>query len=256
MLSGGLRFTAAALLAVVMAAAVPASANITVGAGSSWTAADAHYHLGCGDISNQGDLDLGTSTFAAVRNFSNGSNLVATAADVSVGGDWSNTGTVNAGSSVFRFADECGDGSSTITGETTFPTLSVTSGLGKTVYFAANATQTVTDSLILEGIAGMLLVLRSTEAGTQAAINLVPGGSQYIRYVDVADHLAAGAYLAPGPPSQFDSVDSGNNTRWFLGLTAPAPALSLPALALACAALLFLAWTRQRGRMPGLSKHS
>src|SRR5262249_38797582 len=116
---------ATALLLTLASAASAITQGILVGAGSSWVAADAEYDLGCNDPTNTGDLDLGTPTFAAVHNFSTLGDMIATAASVSVGGNWSNTGTFDTGTSAFYFTDDCEEESSTITGETTFPSLSI-----------------------------------------------------------------------------------------------------------------------------------
>lgn len=220
--------------------------SIVVGAGSSWAAGNATHELGCHDFTNNGTTDLATATFAAVGNFTNTSVLTATAASVDVGGNWANSGTFDAGSSIISLTDDCAALSATISGTTTFPTLAINSALGKVVEFAAGATQTVTDALILGGQPGNLLIVRSTQDGQQAFIDLEPGASQSISHVDVADHAATGQVIAPGPPEQFASVDSGNNTRWFVAIgPAPAPTLSAVSLLLVLVLLVGIA----RGRL-------
>lgn len=222
--------------------------SVVIGAGSTWTANDGRHDLGCADLTNHGILSLGTAPFHAVRHFSNTSFASATAATLDIGGNWSNTGTFAAGNSEIRLTDDCGAPDATIGGATTFPTLSIVTALGREIRFAAGATQTVEDALILRGQAGHLLVLRSTQDGTQAFIDLRPGATQSVQYVDVADHSATGQVIAPGPPAQFFSTDSGNTTRWFDALATPAPALSGLALLLVVTLLAVIARSRLRAQ--------
>jgi hypothetical protein len=98
---------------------------------------------------------------------------------------------------------------------TKFYNLKAVTASGKQINFEAGKTQTVANSLTLQGASGNLLKLRSMVNGQQALINLQNGGTQSIAYVDVKDHSATGQYLAPGTPASFNSIDSGNNNRWF-----------------------------------------
>lgn len=237
------------LLLALGAARTPAAEaqSIVVGAGSSWAAGNATHELGCHDFTNNGTADLATATFDAVGNFTNTSTMTASAASIDVGGNWANSGTFDAGSSMISLTDDCGAMTATISGTTTFPTLAINSAFGRVVQFAAGATQTVTDALILGGQDGALLVVRSTQDGQQAFIDLESGATQSIAYVDVADHAATGQVIAPGPPEDFDSIDAGNNTRWFVALgAAPAPTLSVAALLLVLALLIAIAHGRLR----------
>lgn len=223
--------------------------SIVVGSGSSWAAGNATHEIGCHDFTNNGTADLGTATFNAVANFTNTSIMSASAASIDVGGNWANSGTVDAGSSMISLTDDCGAMHATISGTTTFPTLAINSSVGKVVEFAAGATQTVTDALILGGQSGALLVVRSTQDGQQAFIDLESGATQSIAHVDVADHAATGQVIAPGPAEDFDSIDAGNNTRWFVSLgPAPAPTLSVGAMLLVLALLIAVAHGRLRAR--------
>lgn len=240
---------AIALLAALTGWSSPVDAqSIVVGAGSSWVAGDADYDLGCHDLINHGDMNLGSSTFTAIDNFVNTDTVTAIAATLNVGGNWTNSGTFDAGSSVVRLTDDCGDATVEISGETTFPTLAIMSAMGKLVRFPAGATQTVTDALLLQGVSGNLLRLRSTQDGQQAFIALANDATQSIVYVDVADHAATGQVLAPGEPEEFFSVDSGNNFRWFqTPAAAPAPAMSSVGTLLLVMVLIGVAWIRLFG---------
>lgn len=224
----GCRVNALASVLVLLTAVggeTPAGASgLIIGGGSTVKLGDALLKLGCNDLLIQA---AGT--------------LQAQASTIRIAGNWNNQGTFDAGTGTVVFEDGCVPNRSSITGSNTFFDLTVLTSSGKTVQFQATATQTVLDALTLQGTAGNLLVIRSSNPGQQAFLNLEPGGSQNIFNVDVADNGATGQVLA----ARAHSVDSGNTTRWsFVTSLAPAPALSGIGKLVAIVVLLLVAGAR------------
>jgi hypothetical protein len=199
---GSRLFAIAGVLAVLLriGAATPAGASgLSIGAGSAVKLGDSMLNLGCNDLSIQsaGTLQAQTST-------------------ITLGGNWDNQGTFDAGSGTVVFGDGCIPNQSKITGSSTFFGLQIMTSTGKTIDFGAGATQTVLDDLTLMGTAGNLLVIHSSIPDQQAFLKLDLGGSQNIDYVDVADTGATGQTLTVGT----HSVDSGNTTGWSFDILA------------------------------------
>jgi hypothetical protein len=92
---------------------------------------------------------------------------------------------------------------------TTFADLEITTA-GKEVQFEAGSTETVTGTLTITGEAGNLITLRSITSGSQWKLD--PQGTRSISYVDVKDSWNIHSTVIN--PSH--SIDSGNNTNWFL----------------------------------------
>ncbi|HEX4925728.1 MAG TPA: Ig-like domain-containing protein, partial [Bdellovibrionales bacterium] len=90
-------------------------------------------------------------------------------------------GTFTHGNSTLSFTGT----NQTIYGNTTFYNLTKTAATARTLSFEAGSTQTIVNTLTLNGAAGQLLSLRSTADGTQWSIN--PQGTRTISYVDVKD---------------------------------------------------------------------
>jgi hypothetical protein len=65
-----------------------------------------------------------------------------------VAGDWDNAGTFNAGTSTVQLVDGCGLASATISGDTTFANLDMTTTSGFLYSFTSGSTQTVTGAVI------------------------------------------------------------------------------------------------------------
>ena len=90
---------------------------------------------------------------------------------------------------------------------TTFVNLTIDAG--KTVYFEAGQTETITGVFTANGAPGNLITLRSTIDGSRWNIN--PQGTWTVSYIDIKDCTNMNiADIAP-----IGSVDSGNTTRWF-----------------------------------------
>ena len=84
--------------------------------------------------------------------------------------------------------------------------------------------------------------MRTSAPGTPAAFTRNQGASQSISGVDVADiDSSSGESIANGPPTRFNSVDSGNNSNWFIAaIQEIVPVNTLPAPLLAILVLLIL----------------
>ncbi len=162
-------------------------------------------------------LSIGNSAITAGHIIINGS-LTATTGTFNIGGDWANASGIvwDGGQSTVNLVDPNPVG--TIKGANQFYNLSATAANGKQILFESILTQKVSNSLTLQGLAGVsdLLVLESSNPPFQAFIDLSLSASQNIEYVDVSNLVAKGQHLAPGSASLYWSVDGGNNDRWFL----------------------------------------
>jgi hypothetical protein len=219
-LAGGLVL----VMAIGLATRAGAS-GLSIGGGSTVRLGDALLALGCNDLLIQA---AGT--------------LQAQASTIRLAGRWDNRGTFDAGTGTVLFEDGCVPNLSSIGGNNTFFDLQIVTSTGQTVEFEAGTTQTVLDGLTLMGAPGDLLVIRSSVPGQRAFLDLGPGASQFIDYVDVADNAATGQLLAPGPAAKTHSIDSGNTAGWFFVAPAAAPVVS--GIGLAGAVLLLLAVAR------------
>ncbi|MFA6475594.1 MAG: hypothetical protein WCV88_05365, partial [Patescibacteria group bacterium] len=132
-----------------------------------------------------------------------------------VAGNWSNSGTFNGQLGLVVF-----DGTSqTISGTTTFNAFTKSVVAAATLTFPASVTQTFTGALILNGVAGQRLSLRSSVTDTKALID--PQSNRTVSYLDVKDNdnnnLTA---ITCGT----GCLDSTNNENWiFPGVTITTP---------------------------------
>jgi hypothetical protein len=182
---------AALAAAAFLALATPASAaNLTVGTGVTVDLGTSFLDTGEGDLDVAGTLSAGTAGFDARHvSIQPGGVLNGGSALMQVCGDWSNSGAFNAGTSTVAFVDGCGVTSSTLTGGNTFHDLSLITATGKQVNFPTGAMfQTVEGTLTLGGAPGNLLKLRSTVEGSLALLDLEAPASG--NYVDVKDLFA------------------------------------------------------------------
>ena len=104
---------------------------------------------------------------------------------LTVGGDFSNSGTFNAeaGAVILNGGNQAIAGSF----DTTFYDLSKTVSSAKTLTFPSAHTTTVSHSTTLKGVGGQLLFLRSDSDGVQYRLNVSNTGTRDIRYVNVKD---------------------------------------------------------------------
>ena len=234
----------AMLLAIMVTPALSCAAGVTVQTGANITFSGGNANLGCTDLIIGGGLNLGNASIILANVDIAGGTLDAGAGDILFAGDWSNSGQFVASSSQINVIDGCGKSTSTISGDNIFHSFSAGTSAGNTLRVEAGSQQTFLGSLGLYGTNGMLLLVRSTSAGSTAFFNLIPPATQNVSYVDVQDNNAlGGSLIAPGTPALFNSIDSGNNFNWF-NLPVPVPALSLPALLLLMMTLLLVARRR------------
>ena len=222
----------AALIALVMATAAPA-AKLTIGAGSSADLGTAGLDLGCADLAVAGTFSAGSLWLLRARDVEIASSGVMNggSATIEVGRDWTNVGSFIPGSSTVRFVDDCGLGAAVIAGDTTFASLEITSTNGSVYQLTAGSTQTVTGSLMLQGIAGNLLQIRSTIGGSEAF--LIALGSAFGDFVDVED------VHSTGNPIQLTNSITGSNTPGWVPTGEAVPVLSVLGL-LTLAGVLFV----------------
>jgi hypothetical protein len=134
---------------------------------------------------------------------------------LNVYGNLSNTGSAGLGTGVVTLAGA----SQSISGTSSFATLSKTSAAGDTLSFAAGKTQTVSTELDLYGATpGTPMLLRSTLSGTRFFINAA--GIQGLQNLDVKDSYA----VTPIDVRGKGCIDSGNNVNWiFVDSPTPTP---------------------------------
>lgn len=234
------------LASLASIASVPgaARADVVVAAGAAMTLGEGTLSTGCTALRVAGTFRGASGRLAGGDvEIQSGGLLAGDGGLLEVAGDWTNQGTFDAGASTVHFLDGCSNSEAEICDESTFANLVVESLNGKTYRFEAGATQTVLDSLTVAGDSGSLVRVRSKIDGERAFIAL--RGDQDISFVDVQDHEAVARHIAKGPPEDFDSVDSGNNLRWFLNLDS-IPAATPAALLLLALALASAAWWQLR----------
>ncbi len=235
----GIRRTHACLCAALLATAGAAHAqsSLDVPAGASQTLAGGSMDMACGDVSVEGTLDLVGGTLTGVRHLrvAAGGQLILGAGSITLAGNWANAGTLSADTGSVNFVDDAACATqSTVSGNSTFHALTITSANNKLYQFAAGSTQTVQHALTLSGVQ-----IQSTTANSPATIHLLKGGTQNLAALSVQDMAATGQWLAP---DQTNLLVGGRVSRWFAGSADLRPVsasstLSLLGMALAIAAL-------------------
>ena len=219
---------------IALGLAAPASAgNVTVGAGSTLDLGTGSLALGCADLAVSGTLSAGSAGFSAARDvaINPGGTVNGNSGVLSLAGNWDNSGSFNAGTSIVQMVDGCALFSGVVVGNTSFANLSISTTTAKLVSFTAGSTQTVTGLLTLLGSVGNLLQIRSTVNGSAAFMNAT--GTSSASYVNVQDNNAL-----PGNdiPLLVNSVKGSNTPGWLQGISVP----MLGPVALALLALLLL----------------
>lgn len=138
--------------------------------------------------------------------------LISGGQNVTVTGNWSNSGAYTPGANTVTFN---GTGQ-TLSGNTTFNNFTKSVASADTLTFAAGSTTTINGLATINGAAGQLLSLRSSSTPTRWNLNLA--GTKSISYVDVRDSDASGSAAAQKPVSPTNSADSGNTISWFSNL--------------------------------------
>lgn len=226
-----LRLLAAACLASPMTAGAAFAQSITVGAGSTLSLSNATVDLGCSDLVVAGTTNLGSAVVSQAVDVSipTGGTLNGGSSSLAVTGDWSRTGSFNAGTGTVDFGDGCGTSSSTISDSSTFNDLNVTTSSGKQVFFEAGATTTVNGAFTASGAAGNQLLVASTSPGSEAFLSLASAAMG--DFVDVTDNHAVAAPVSLAENSSL----LGNTPGWSIG--ALVPAIGLLGLGLLAAGL-------------------
>ena len=135
---------------------------------------------------------------------------LALSGDITVSGDWANSGALTPSNHEVRF-----DGADQrISGATSFYSLTKTAASADILTFEADSTTTVAHALILQGSTGATLALRSSENGTHW--HLEAPVSTDLAWLDVRD--CDNADGAPLHARDVNTVDSGNNVNWLFDL--------------------------------------
>lgn len=215
----GLMVTLAVIAVLHLFPAPASAAGLTLNQGSFISLGSGQLDLDCGNLNVAGELNLGTGGVENIGTVTIAASGIVNGdkGSIDFGKDWNSEGVFNAGTSLVSLVDECGDGTSSFKNDNSLYDLSMVTSTGKNVVLEAERHQNVLNNLVLTGTEGNLLTLRSSIAGTFGIIELAESGSQFINYVDVKDNWAIrpGQHLALGWPQEFNSVDSGNNIRWF-----------------------------------------
>ena len=122
---------------------------------------------------------------------------------LTVYGNWTNSGSFTHSSGSVTLAGT----NQSISGSTTFYSLTKTVTSTDTLTFQAGSTQTFAGTLTLRGAVSNLLNLRSSSPGTQWKLSVL--GSAVLDYLDVQD-----SYSLSGTLSATHSHDSTRNTSW------------------------------------------
>ncbi len=134
-------------------------------------------------------------------------SLTASSGILTIGGNFSNSGTLNPnnGTIIFNGTNQ------SISGNNTFYNLTKTTNTACSLTLQSGAIQTINGTLTLGGLYGNLLVLNASSIGTQANIN--PTGARVISYVTVKDNNNTNA-TAINPAN---SYNNGNLSNWNFG---------------------------------------
>ncbi len=112
-----------------------------------------------------------------------------------------------------------GTGPQTLSGSTLFNNFSITASSARTAYLDYTSRQSVSGSLVLQGVSGNNLSLRSTKRGSGARILYDADSTQLdadIQYVNVKDSYANGGQSPVCSQSTEGCVDSGNTQNWVI----------------------------------------
>ena len=226
----------------------PAFAAITVGAGSSMQFADSTVDLGCSDLTIAGTASGTAAVISSITNLNLSGSFAPGASQISLGDNFADAGSFTPGTGRVAIVDACGNGTSQVSGATSFYDLAVISALGKQLVLPVGIAQTVAHALTLQGTTGNLLQVSSSATGQRALLALGAGTTQSIAYVNARDNNASGAAIAPGQSAQYHSIDGGNLLNWFAnainggdGVAVPAPTLGFGRWLL-LAGLLLTTW--------------
>jgi hypothetical protein len=202
-----------AVVACLSCALGTANADLNVPAGGSVALLGGSFDLGCSDVLVAGTLSLGGGALTNVRNLTiaPGGSIATGTGTITLAGNWTNLGAFDAGTGAVRFVDapSCAT-TGTISGDTTFYSLSFVSTIGKLYRFAAGSTQRITSLLTITGTTANPIQLQSGTPGQTAFINLT--GAQSMNELAVTDLTAGGVWLAP---YLVNRANTNSAVRWF-----------------------------------------
>ena len=249
----------ALVLAAWFLIAYPVSAQlISLGPGANLSLGAGTIRIGCGDLVIAGNVSVDTGSFQSIRDVDlAGGSLLGGSGAITLSGDWLNSGSFDPGTGIVSIVDGCATSVSRMTGNSTFYSFNASTGTGRRLEPRAGSTQTFVNSLSLIGSPPDYLVIGTDQSGSQAFFQLDVAVGQTISGGDVRDNNAQGGQtiaqggqtIAPGPPGDFNSLDSGNIQNWFiraLEYIHPVDILPLPALGLLILlmALFGVHWSR------------
>ncbi len=192
-----------------LAAAIAGAGQLSVGSGSAFNLGSGTLNLGCASLLVAGTFDAASGSVEQALDvtITSGGTLDGGSGTLDLAGSWdnSNGGTFNAGTSSVNFVDGCGVSLATLSGGTSFSTLTLTTATGKTYQLEAGSTQTIGVALSLSGTAGNLLTLRSTSPGSAATLDVQGSGTG--DFLDVAD-----LHVTPNPIVFGPNSTVGSNT--------------------------------------------
>ncbi len=155
----------------------------------------------------------GTFTAGAAVNIgslNNTGTLNANGVTITDGGNWTNPGTFNAGTSTVIFNNS--GATSAITGNNTFYNLTCSTA-SKNITVAQGSTQTVSGTLLLDGSSVATRINLASAGGPGTSWNLILNGKYGCRHVAVQGSNASGTVYLPINPVGFK--DNGDNTNWY-----------------------------------------
>lgn len=213
-------FGLVALLALVSKDAL---AQVTVPAGASMRMpTGSTLNLACTIIDVAGSLSLSTSQLNAANGvrIQSGGGVNGGASTIYVSGNWSNSGIFTAGTSAVVFDDRCATGPITISGQTTFNHLTLSSNSGRTFVLPQGSNITVNGTLTLQGAPGKPITLQSSGGGT-AVVNLGPGA----QFVQSNANVGGNVQIGSTPPRPSTPASIPTLSEWGQLITATLVAL-------------------------------
>jgi hypothetical protein len=192
--------------------AVPAGGTVNVSNGST-------VGMACTLLDVQGNLlvNAGQVLGAGGVAIASGGSLNGGSGLVSLSGNWSNSGSFTAGSGTVVITDGCAVGPITISGNTVFNNLTLSSTGGRSFVVPAGSHLTVNGTLTLQGAPGQPIVLQSS-SGDTAVISLGPNANVVRDNAIVSANVQIGALPATVPTLQ----------EWGLALLALLVAVAVP----------------------------
>jgi len=186
----------------------------------NWANNGGAFNSNSGTVIFDGTTTISGSNATTFNNItiSNPYTLNGHATNMNVTGNWTNSGTFNAGTGTVTFT---GDGTSIISGNTTFKNLKCVTP-GKTLSFPAGSTQTVGGTLEITGTSGSRIILSRSggSPGDHWNIN-VTTPSPAVSYVTVSDSDATTGSL-------ITASGSNRQGRWSNFWQTPFPQRTTP----------------------------